>query len=88
MFGTLLGGLPWPDGVDAGDRRAAIEAAIRAQEAAGLEPVTDGRLAADGPFALGADGWAAWSESVSVEGWREAAALTDRAVKQALPGPY
>jgi hypothetical protein len=88
MFGTLLGGLPWPDGVEPGDTAAAVEAAIRAQEAAGIEPITDGRLGPGGPFALEADRWAGWSTPVSVAAWRDAAALTDRAVKQALPGPY
>src|SRR5690242_11483024 len=72
MFGTLLGGLPWPDGIEPGDTTTAVEAAIRAQEAAGLEPLTDGRLGAGSPL----------------ERWRRAAALTPRAVKQALPGPY
>ena len=72
MFGTLLGALPWPDGIDAGDPAAAVEGAIRAQEAAGLEPLTDGRLGA-GP---------------APDAWRRAATLTDRAVKQSLPGPY
>jgi hypothetical protein len=70
MFATLLGGLPSPD---AGDG-SAIEAVIRAQEAAGLEPITDGRLGDPG--------------LAPVERWRIAAGLTDRAVKQALPGPY
>jgi len=72
MFGTLLGGLPWPDGVEPGDTLGAVEAAIRAQEAAGLEPITDGRLGAGS----------------ALERWRRAAALTPRAVKQVLPGPY
>ena len=66
----------------------AVEVAIRAQEAAGLEPVTDGRLAATSPFDVDADGWAAWQRSLTVDGWRAAAGLTERAVKQALPGPY
>lgn len=88
MFGTLLGGLPWPDGVAAGDVHAAVEAAIRAQEHAGLEPLTDGRLRPDDPFAVGAEGWVAWSAPIAVGGWRAAAALTERAVKRALPGPY
>ncbi len=96
VFATLLGGLPRPTRDDAGpdglrsdtgdplgtrdplDARVAlgdvIVAAIRAQEEAGLEPVTDGRLG-DPAFAV-------------VERWRFAASLTDRAVKQALPGPY
>ena len=120
MFATLLGALPRPplgDTVPAGtaaELDALVELAIRAQEAAGLEPITDGRLRDPGferlAAALGAvagDGSAASSggrgnpatlpgsgsaggrpESATVEGWRFAAGLTDRAVKQALPGPY
>lgn len=76
MFATLLGGLPKPP--DAMTLDAAIEAAIRAQEDAGLEPVTDGRLRDPG--------FDRWVDSV--QRWRFAAGLTDRAVKQALPGPY
>ena len=106
MFATLLGGLPRPPLGDAaragtaGELDALVELGIRAQEAAGLEPITDGRLR-DPAFewlaaALGAvagDGSAPSSggrraESITVEGWRFAAGLTDRAVKQALPGPY
>src|SRR3954447_3538582 len=92
MFATLLGGLPWPEletGLET-DLGRAIEAVVRAQEAAGLEPITDGRLA-DPAFdgfrgELPADpGRAAGSV---VARWRTAAGLTDRAVKQALPGPY
>ncbi len=76
MFSTLLGALPRPDAD--GDIDALIEAVVRAQEEAGLEPITDGRLR-DPDF-----------EQIegAVEGWRFAAGLTDRAVKQALPGPY
>lgn len=119
MFATLLGGLPSPThgdaldpGLESGDGlrleapgaiRDAIEAVVRAQEEAGLEPITDGRLhdpgferlvaalaaseggasapiaptAPSGPTAL-----------TAVDGWRLAAGLTGRAVKQALPGPY
>jgi methionine synthase II (cobalamin-independent) len=71
MFATLLGGLPMPDGASGG--RDLVEVAVRAQEAAGLEPITDGRLGAGGD---------------PVAAWRIAAALTPRAVKQVLPGPY
>ena len=120
MFATLLGALPRPplgDTVPAGtaaELDALVELAIRAQEAAGLEPITDGRLRDPGferlAAALGAvagDASAASSggrgnpatlpgsgsaggrpESATVEGWRFAAGLTDRAVKQALLGPY
>ena len=89
MFGTLLGGLPRPDdasGLMSDD--AILQAAVRAQEAAGLEPITDGRLSPGSPFALGAGRFRSWTSPTSVDAWRATAALTDRAVKQALPGPY
>lgn len=72
MFATLLGGLPNPHLDD--DLGRSVEAAIRAQESAGLEPITDGRLREPGHD--------------PVVAWLFAAALTIRAVKQALPGPY
>lgn len=100
MFATLLGGLPRPP-LEASEDPVAV--AVRAQEEAGLEPITDGRLE-DPSFArLGAalladaigsaDAGVApervrGGEGVTVEGWRLAATLTERAVKQALPGPY
>lgn len=77
MFATLLGGLPRPD-APGRDINALIELVVRAQEEAGLEPITDGRLRDPGLESPGA----------AVDGWRFAAGLTDRAVKQALPGPY
>ena len=99
MFATLLGGLPRP--VEAGgatlDLEAAVEAAIRAQESAGLEPVTDGRLRTPDLLDLGGallrnveppTGTTPATTPVTLASWRTAAALTDRAVKQALPGPY
>jgi methionine synthase II (cobalamin-independent) len=50
-----------------------LEAVVRAQEAAGLEPITDaGFGVGDSP----------------AERWRVTAALTDRPVKAALEGPY
>ena len=85
MFGTLLGGLPRPDGV-APD--GFVEAAVRAQEAAGLEPITDGRLRATSPFGAAERAFLHWREPLTLEGWRSTAALTTNAVKQALPGPY
>lgn len=105
MFATLLGGLPrpiGPGGAPIADREAAVVAAIDAQVAAGLEPVTDGRLGPAGPDALlaglrgvGTRGGAlrvigkpAWTSALSVDAWRFAAGHTDRLVKQALPGPY
>lgn len=87
MFATLLGGLPIPDGP--GGLDAQIETVISAQEAAGLEPITDGRLRDprfDG-FMEAISGDASTAPS-SVAWWQSAAALTGRAVKQALPGPY
>jgi hypothetical protein len=108
MFATLLGELPAPSHHDPDNATGgAVGLAIRAQEAAGLEPVTDGRL--DDPgfarlgAALGGDpphvGRAGATEAARapaladarralVDQWRAGAALTDRAFKQALPGPY
>jgi hypothetical protein len=76
VFATLLGGLPQPtlpDGSQGGPE-AEVEAVVRAQEEAGLEPITDGRRSDPARPA--------------VDRWRFAAGLTDRAVKQMLPGPY
>ncbi|HLX35192.1 MAG TPA: hypothetical protein VKR30_08115 [Candidatus Limnocylindrales bacterium] len=86
MFGTLLGGLVAPPSGAPGSGR--LEAVLRAQEAAGLEPLTDGRLGAHDPFALGPEAWRDWTGPLTVDAWQAAAAMTDRAVKQALPGPY
>ena len=73
MFATLLGALPRPPVEADAPIGGLVEAAVRAQEAAGLEPITDGGFGpADDPVAA----------------WRAAARLTDRAVKQALEGPY
>ena len=79
MFATLLGALPAPR---TGDPAAALSAVVAAQEAAGLEPLADGRGALD----LGAG----QSDTVAgpVERWRATAALTQRAVKQVLRGPW
>ena len=73
MFATLLGGLPRPPLADGVPVAALVEAVVRAQEAAGLDAVTDGGL---------------YGEDRPVEAWRATAALTDRAVKQAVTGPY
>ena len=54
-------------------RAAGIRELLRLQADAGLEPLTAGRLPA--------------VEGV-VDAWLEASALTDRPVKQAIPGPY
>jgi methionine synthase II (cobalamin-independent) len=104
MFGTLLGGLPRPPAPARRDRiDALIEVVVRAQEDAALEPITDGRLrtpnlldlaaALDGISGSAAKGLTAtrlptWTSGLAVATWESTAALTDRAVKQALPGPY
>jgi methionine synthase II (cobalamin-independent) len=88
MFGTLLGGLPSPES-NAGDASAdPIAIAVRAQEAAGLEPITDGRLGASSPFEVGERAFLDWREPLTLDAWRSTAALTTKAVKQSLPGPY
>ena len=73
MFATLLGSLPRPPLPADARPEELLAAVVRAQEAAGLEPITDGG------FGVGAS---------VVERWRATAALTDRPVKQALLGPY
>jgi methionine synthase II (cobalamin-independent) len=95
MFATLLGALPRPplsgrpeaagpnpDALEPGLRRLAddeaVSEALMAQERAGLEPLTDGRLRRQDPRAT----------TGPVGDWRFAAAVSTRAVKQALPGPY
>lgn len=92
MFATLLGALPRPTGVTTIDD--AVLAVIRAQEEAGLEPVTDGRLRDPGWFDGLIDGLLDWAPVDGVKpgdlaaSWSVVAGMTDRAVKQALPGPY
>jgi methionine synthase II (cobalamin-independent) len=54
-----------------------LGALLAMQVRAGLEPVVDGR-----------DAFAGAPDTDVVERWQAAAALTDRALKQALPGPY
>ena len=73
MFATLLGPLPRPPLEAGASDRTLVEAAVRAQDAAGLEPITDGGLRGRGPL---------------VERWRVTAGFTTRAVKQAVVGPY
>jgi methionine synthase II (cobalamin-independent) len=104
VFATLLGGLPRPPASTGGaEPDAAVTLAVRAQEAAGLEPLTDGRLRTRNllDLAAGLDGVARsagrglavsglprWRSALTVASWESAASLTERAVKQALPGPY
>jgi methionine synthase II (cobalamin-independent) len=84
VFATLLGALPTPDGDG-----SPVELAVRAQEEAGLEPITDGRLG-ESTFAMFRDALAGGAATLpsSVAAWQLIAGLTDRAVKQSLPGPY
>ncbi|HEY7589859.1 MAG TPA: hypothetical protein VH723_02630 [Candidatus Limnocylindrales bacterium] len=71
MFATVLGRLPRPTG--ATDDEAAGRAVLAAQEAAGLEPLTD----------------AGFGGAASVvDAWSLAASSTSRAVKATLTGPY
>ena len=84
MFATLLGALPHP--AANGDADELIRTAVRAQEEAGLEPITDGRLGGEIRDWVAPDG--AIDVEAAVAAWRFAAGATDRAVKQALPGPY
>ena len=99
MFATLLGALPTPP-PEAGDP---LDVVLRAQEEAGLEPVTDGRLASPdladlaaglegierGPSGgLRATSLPQRSRPLAVDAYRAAASRTELAVKQVLPGPY
>jgi methionine synthase II (cobalamin-independent) len=80
----------------------AIRDLIEAQDEAGIEPVTDGRLRWRGPLGplrdlaglveagdeLRAVAEPRRERSLVLAEWQLAAGLTQRAVKQALPGPY
>lgn len=72
MFATLLGSLPRPPLPADAEPEAVLAAILRAQEAAGLEPLIDAG------FGIG--------ETVA-DRWRTTASLTDRPVKQVLLGP-
>ena len=78
MFATLLGA--YPESPDPESPDAAVRDVIAELAAAGLEPLTDGHGARDSSTV--ADG------TQIVAAWRLAASSTDRAVKQALLGPY
>ncbi len=68
-----------------------VEEVVRAQEAAGLDLVTDGQVRSADP---GGDLLRALQtgqigdRGLLVESWRATSALTDRAVAQTVPGPY
>ena len=76
MFATLLGGLPRPPLPDDAQSGDLVAAAIGAQDAAGLEPLVDGGL------------WGNDELGTVVERWHATAALTDRAVKAVVLGPW
>jgi hypothetical protein len=91
MFATLLGALPRPV-LDGEDLDRLVEVAVRAQEAAGLEPVTDGRLG-DPEFerlaALLVDpGGTGRAVDTALEAWHRTSEAATVAAKQALIGPY
>ena len=73
MFATLLGSLPRPPLAADASVDALVEAVVRAQESAGLDPVTDGGQHADTP---------------PLEAWRATSRHTALAVKQVIGGPY
>ena len=72
MFATLLGGLPRPPLPPDASDLALVEAAVRAQEAAGLEPVTDGGLE---------------NGRSPLDRWLAMAGLSSAAAKQDVVGP-
>jgi methionine synthase II (cobalamin-independent) len=76
MFARLLGGLPRPPLPDDALSGDLVGAAIGVQEAAGLEPLVDGGL------------WGSEELGTVVERWHATAALTDRAVKAVVLGPW
>lgn len=73
MFATLLGALPRPPLPNDASTDAQVEAAVRAQEEAGLDPITDGGLRPKGD---------------AVADWEATARLTHHSVKHVLVGPY
>ncbi|MBI3747829.1 MAG: hypothetical protein HY262_03130 [Chloroflexi bacterium] len=72
MFATLLGSLPRPPMPPGASDLELVEAAVRAQEVAGLEPVTDGGLE---------------TGRSPLDRWLAMAGLTSSAAKQDVIGP-
>ena len=81
MFATLLGAYP-PAPEPMSDDEL-VRGVVAELEEAGLEPLTDGQVRRRTALA----DWPIDPDAVVAE-WRFAAAATDRAVKQSLPGPY
>ena len=78
MFATLIGAYPAAHDVLSADE--AVRGVVEELATAGLEPISDG---------LGAEQAAGPDDAERiVAAWRHAASFTDRAVKQALVGPY
>jgi methionine synthase II (cobalamin-independent) len=73
MFATLLGSLPRPPLEHNASDLELVEAAVRAQEAAGLEPITDGGLQ---------------NAQSPLDRWLAMAGITMKAAKQDLVGPF
>lgn len=78
MFATLLGAYPAPAGPGSPD--AGVSQVIAELADAGLEPLSDGR----GPR----EALTSADATTIVDAWQAAAALTDRAVKGTILGPY
>jgi hypothetical protein len=73
MFGTLLGDLPRPPLPPDARPEAILEAVLRAQEDAGLEPLSEAG------FGMG---------EAPADRWRMTSARTERMAKQGVVGPY
>ncbi len=90
MFATLAGGYPSPPpgARPSPDRAEDVRLILAAQEAAGLELLTDGGLGRAELEAGLLTSKASRPVPTVVDAWRLAARSTDRPVKQAIPGPY
>ena len=95
--------MPTPTTSLGDDADGRVRAAVAVQEQCGLDLISDGGQRHRDPVAAITDGLTgfrrrrkrpmatalpAWTGPILVDGWRFAAGCTDRAVKQALIGPY